>query len=143
MIFYVTLPSILSLSFIRSNVPKPVALNFNFLDNAAQCPLPDSGTSSPDPTQENSKFKLPETPSNIEQQYKRIQIDGNHSFYLIRHTDNKPYMPCFHLARLLHLSESEILSDTVSTIIELLRLKNLFSFLRVVITAYSLLTNIG
>ena len=135
-------PTFNSFSFIRSNVPKPVALNFNFLDNAAQCPLPDSGTSSPDPTQENSKFKLPETPSNIEQQYKRIQIDGNHSFYLIRHTDNKPYIPCFHLARLLHLSESEILSDTVSTII-LHSIENLFSFLLVVITAYSFPTNIG
>lgn len=88
------------------------------MDTAAQCPLPDSGSSSPDLTQENTNFKLPEIPSNIDHQYKQIHLDGNHTFYLIRYTDNQPYMPCFHLARLLDLSESDILSDTVSMIIE-------------------------
>ena len=100
-------------SIRRSNVPKPVALTFNFLDNAAQCPLPDSGASSPDTTKDNPTFKYPPTSSSSAQSYKSIQIDDNHSFYLIRYNNNKTYMPCFHLARLLNLSESEILSDTV------------------------------
>jgi hypothetical protein len=42
-----------------------------------------------------------------------IQIDGNTLFYLIRYNNNKPYIPCFNLARLLRLSESDILSETL------------------------------
>jgi hypothetical protein len=91
------------------------------LDNAVQCPLPDSEPSSPESSTVNSDFKLPENPtsqiinnsSNIAHQCKLIQIEDNHSFYLIRYNNNKPYIPCFNLARLLHLSESDILSETV------------------------------
>lgn len=96
---------------LRQNASKPVILSFNFLDNAVLCPLPDSEPTTPDENSSNSNFKYPD--SNIEYQYKLIEIDENTSFYLIRY-NNKPYIPCFNLARLLHLSESDILSDTVN-----------------------------
>jgi len=90
------------------------------LDNAVQCPLPDSEPSTPEKNTDNSDFKFPEkTSSNIEGQCKLIRIDENTSFYLIRY-NNKPYIPCFNLARLLHLSESDILSETVKIIFEYL-----------------------
>ena len=103
----------------RQNVPRPVALTFDFLTDAAQCPLPDSGPSSPESNTEHSNFTFPgNQPTNnspmIERQYKLIQIDEKNSFYLIRY-NNKAYIPCFNLARLLHLSESDILSETVRT----------------------------
>jgi len=98
-----------SFSF-RQNLSKPVTLTFNFLDNAVQCPLPDSEPTTPEKNTANSDFQLPE--NIVERQYKLIQIDENTSFYLIRY-NNKPYIPCFNLARLLNLSESDILSETV------------------------------
>jgi hypothetical protein len=84
------------------------------LDNAVQCPLPDSEPSTPEKNKANSDFKFQEKiSSNVERQCKLIHIDENNSFYLIRHNNNKPYIPCFNLARLLNLSESDILSETV------------------------------
>lgn len=131
-------------SLVRPNVSKSVELTFNFLDNAAHCPLPDSGPSSPDTTKDNPNFKYPITSSNVTQQYKSIQLDENHSFYLIRHTDNQAYIPCFHLARLLHLSESEILSDTVRKNIPRIVSSNAaFDSFSIVIIASSFHTNTG
>lgn len=111
---------ILSFFSFRQNT-----LTFDFLNTAVQCPLPDSDPSTPENNTENFNFTLPENSSsqivnhssNIERQYKLIQIDGNTSFYLIRYNNNKPYIPCFNLARLLQLSESDILSETVEIIL--------------------------
>ncbi len=132
---------------LRQNASKPVALTFNFLDNAVQCPLPDSEPSTPEKDTASSDFKLPENissqitnnSSNVERQCKLIQIDENNSFYLIRYNNNKPYIPCFNLARLLHLSESDILSETVKIILNISL--NIHSFLFIVPTTYSFSTN--
>ncbi|CAF3519706.1 unnamed protein product [Rotaria socialis] len=105
----------------QQNAPKPVDLKFDFLNDAAQCPLPDSDPSTPETNTVESHFTLPENTSNqmtnnssnIKHQCKLIQIDEHDSFYLIRHSNNKPYIPCFNLARLLHLSESDVLSETL------------------------------
>jgi hypothetical protein len=107
---------------LRKSVPKPATLKFDFLNNAAQCPLPESEPSTPEDNTTVSNFKLPENSfsqttndlPNVQHQCKLIQIDENSSFYLIRYiTNNKPYIPCFDLARLLHLCESDVLSETV------------------------------
>jgi len=45
-------------------------------------------------------------------QYKLVQINKQTCFYFIR-SNNKPYIPCFNLARILNATESDILSDTV------------------------------
>lgn len=79
-----------------------MTLSFDSLANAARCPLPpDSRSSTPEIPQEK-----------LAHQYKLIQIDQHTYFYLIRST-NKPYIPCFNLARLLHLTESDILAENV------------------------------
>jgi hypothetical protein len=117
---------------LRRNGPKPVVLSFDCLDNAVQCPLPDSEPTTPEKATANSDFKLPENPSsNIEYQCKLIQIEDNHSFYLIRYDHDKPYIPCFNLARLLHLSESDILSETVRILILNILFKFFFSYYHV------------
>jgi len=113
-----------NLFFFRQNVLRPVALTFDVLNNAVQCPLPDSEPTTPESNKVNSNFNFPDNTtsqvtnhsSNIEHQCKLIQIDENNSFYLIRYTNNRPYIPCFNLARLLHLSESDILAETVNLV---------------------------
>jgi len=104
------------------------------LDNAVQCPLPDSEPSTPEKNKVNSDFKFQEktSSSNVERQCKLIRIDENNSFYLIRHNNNnKPYIPCFNLAHLLHLSESDILSETVK-----IHLNINFKFLLIFVYSY-------
>ena len=68
-----------------------------------------------------------------------IENENNQSFYLIRYEHDKPYIPCFNLARLLHLSESDILSETVK-INENISFLFLMNFYLVIIT-YSLSKN--
>ena len=104
-------------------------LTFDFLNCAAQCPLPDSEPSTPETNTENINFSFPNNPSHIERQYKLIQIDENTSFYLIRYNNNKPYIPCFNLARLLQLSESDILSETVKLLPYLMNIELCFFLL--------------
>ncbi|CAF0879194.1 unnamed protein product [Rotaria sordida] len=111
----------------QQNVRKPVELKFDFLNDAVQCPLPDSESSTPESNTDNLNFKLPKNnsiqitnnSSNVKHQCKLIQINENNSFYLIRYNNNKPYIPCFSLARLLHLSESDVLSETLLSRIRL------------------------
>ncbi|CAF2762560.1 unnamed protein product [Rotaria sp. Silwood2] len=125
----------------QQNTSKPVELKFDFLTDAAQCPLPDSGPSTPESNTVDSNFKLPENKSaqiannssNVKHQCKLIQIDEHNSFYLIRYNNNKPYIPCFNLAHLLHLSESDVLSETLLSRIRLqntTEYSSIFDFLK-------------
>ncbi|CAF3823782.1 unnamed protein product, partial [Rotaria sp. Silwood1] len=96
----------------QQNVPKPVELNLDFLNNAAQCPLPDSEPSTPESNTVNFNFQLPETNS--------VQIT------------NKS-LNVKHLSHLLHLSESDVLSETLLSRVRLQRTTEyspIFDFLK-------------
>ena len=133
------------------NTPKPVELSFDFSDNAAKCPLPDSDPSTPENDMADPYFKLPKNcpsqslinRSSDDCQCKLIQIDENNSFYLIRQND-KPYIPCFNLAHLLELPEQDILSETVNIYLVVYRrfLFVLYFFFSVII-AHSYFTENG
>lgn len=100
--------------YLRQNASQPVAIKFDFLNSAAQCPLPpDSEPSTPE-SNENNSSQPTSTDFSIEHKCKIINVDENKSLYLVRYNEtNKPYIPCFNLAQLLNLSESDVLSETV------------------------------
>lgn len=102
----------------RHHGPTPVQLSFEALDHAVQCPLPNSGPSTPESNTTNTGFQFPDQTnnhqSNTEPRCKLVQIDEMNVLYLIRHTNDRPHIPCFNLAQLLNASESDILSQTVN-----------------------------
>ncbi|UJR30988.1 hypothetical protein I4U23_018499 [Adineta vaga] len=98
----------------HNNVPKPVQLSFEILDHAVQCPLPNSEPSTPEKTTANSAFQFPDNTTFAQStNIKLIPIDANSTLYLIRYTNDRPFIPCFSLAQLLNASESDILSETL------------------------------
>ncbi|CAF1193535.1 unnamed protein product [Adineta ricciae] len=106
----------------RHHGPKPVQLTFEILDHAVQCPLPNSDPSTPESNTTNAVFQFPNQTtstqtnnhlSNTEHRCKLVPIDEINVLCLIRHTNDRPHIPCFNLAQLLHASELDILSQTL------------------------------
>ena len=98
-------------------------LTFEILDHAVQCPLPNSDPSTPESNATDAVFQFPNQTtstqtnnhlSNTEHRCKLVPIDEMNILCLIRHTNDRPYIPCFNLAQLLNASESDILAQTVN-----------------------------
>ncbi|CAF1002371.1 unnamed protein product, partial [Didymodactylos carnosus] len=97
----------------ESNEPSPLPKTSDQTNNFKDCTLAHSII----PSKQCDNQSTPP----IVYSFKKIKLDHSRYFYLIRYQNNKPFLPCFDLARLLHLNESNIIAETLLSRVRLLR----------------------